>query len=152
MKKLRSLLTILSGLGLGIALLIPIQTQAVKFKQYIKTYQGDWENTVDECGNTGETGTITVTLSKIKRTSGTRAKIKQATVYFSDGSYGGFPAKGKLFKKNNKLKLRLNYGTDSITDYYITGTITKQTLKGKYYHYSSTSGCNWSGTLNTTAL
>lgn len=150
MKKLRTILTFLPALGLGVALLLPAQTQAINFNQFKQTYQGTWENTYDECGDIGETGIITIVLTKIKKKAATRAKVKDATVYFSDGSYGGLAGTGKIFKKNKKLKIRLNYGTTAPTDYYLTGTISKKKLNGMYYHSDAGSGCSWSGTIAAT--
>lgn len=123
--------------------MLPQDGHAMKVKRFKHFYLGDWVNTWDECGDTGQYGAIEIKLTKIKKTG----KITKAKVWFNDGRIGDMPAKGKIYWNNGVRKIRLRYTeSDWADDYLILGTITKNAIVGTYDHTSS--GCQWGGTID----
>ncbi len=148
MPKKASLL-LLAPLCLAVVFLVlPSKTEAIKFSNFKTTYQGTWENTSNDCGSTGGTGTMTIEVRKVERRTETRARVKKAWVYFSDGVYGGMEATGRIFLKNNRKKMRLNYGAEESGDYTLVGRINKNTFHGTYTHEFLDDTCHWGGTFD----
>lgn len=128
-------------------LMLPQASHALKAKNWEGYYYGDWVYTNDTC-NTGLSaeGAIYISLDDVT----TKGKIKSATVYF-DNNGVTYDATGKIYRKNGKNKINLNY---SIDDYSlkIKGRLYKNTwrIKGKYYHETLSTGCQWGGTVDLT--
>ena len=128
---------------LALLLILPQTGHAMKVKKFKHFYLGAWENTWDNCGGTGETGSIEIKLTKIKKTG----KITKAKVWFNDGRIGDMEAHGRIFWDNGVRKVRLHYTeSDWLDDYLILGSITKSAIVGTYDHTSS--GCSWGGTID----
>lgn len=128
---------------LALLIMLPQGGQAMKVKKFKHFYLGSWENTWDSCGGTGETGSIEIKLTKIKKTG----KITKAKVWFNDGRIGDMTARGKVYWDNGVRKIRLRYTEyDWADDYLILGSITKDAIVGTYDH--SYGGCQWGGTID----
>jgi hypothetical protein len=151
MKKISIVSMILAVCLATFAFITPANAWTLKFNTFKHTYQGTWTNTKSECFTPGNTGTITIQLKSLKKVNKYNAKVTSAQVWFSDGTYGGMKAKGKItVSKSGKIKkLRLDYGAEENGVYYLTGTITGKKLTGHYYHTGGSGnyyeGCSWSG-------
>lgn len=139
-------LLLLCVLFMGVSILLPQTSQAMKTKKFKHYYLGTWENTYDTCSSIGQTGEIEIKLSKINKVG----KITKAKVWFNDSRVGDMTARGKIFfNKKNVRRIRLHYTENNwADDYVINGRITKNKIVGTYDHTNS--GCNWGGPVDLT--
>ena len=119
---------------------MPVSAEAaLTAKKFKHPYSGTWENTHDTNPSyIGGTGIIYIDIQKAKQATSKKTgkkiiKIKKAYVIYDDNT--ALKANGKIFRKNGKNRIRLNYPKEpEVFVGYIKGTITKKKIKGKFEH------------------
>gem|GEM_PF-4845335 len=138
------LLAIFVG-ALTISLTTPGLAKAKSIRQRFNgnSYNGTWEVTSDPCRpeNIGNTGFIIIQALNLKKKGGLKTNN---AVTFDETRMA---MSGKVFKKNDKYRVRFIYPTDgTYLDGLIKGRIKQTRIKGTYVH--SSDGCTWSGSFN----
>lgn len=142
MKKIFALpAAVLGFLALGL-MVLPQDASAISPNKWEGRYEGDWDDTYDSCGDTAQSGMITIKLKEIKRDG----RITNAAVFFDDDATERLDATGKIFRNDEGVRrIRLRYLKDS-GFYIIKGRLTdKKKIKGVYNHDAG--GCQWGGSV-----
>ena len=162
MKKISALVSTLLILVMGLVFVIPTNAvTTVNFKNFKRTYRGTFKQTYTNCGTLAPQAKMTIKIKSYTKKSARKANITKAYVWQEGvGSENDFMYTGRFYgatvNKKKVEKLRLDYtGNTADNTYYLTGTVTRHTLKGKFFNdaYVQWAGqtCQWGGTYTLTA-
>lgn len=153
MKKIILLTTFIVVAGL-VFIGLPLETKALKVKNFEHSYSGTWTkhyDNGDEDGIINETGAITIAITDLSSSGA----ISSAYVTFDDADESFFST-GYIYKKHGKFHLVLNYSYLS-SDYYmntftIFGHITKKKINGTYEHWDEYYDQYWGGKIKASRV